>query len=104
MNDQTLYEVLQRAARDLTCPACKRHFDVEELKVRGAMDRQYLVQASCHRGHLPALVLYVLPSKQVVASGEKVTVDDVLDLHSQLKTFNGDFRSVFKSTGDQKAS
>lgn len=96
MNDpsiQPLFDIIKRAQEELSCSVCSRRFDIEEIKVRGMMDGQFLVQVSCHRSHAPALILYVVSTKQ--RPGNAMSTDDVLDLHQTLKTFNGDFKSVF---------
>lgn len=94
MQEQQLYEILKRAQEELSCAACGRAFELEELKIRGMLEKHYLVQASCHRGHAPTLVLHIVGAK-VRVSDQQITTDDVLDLHQNLKTFNGDFRAAF---------
>lgn len=99
MNDQLLFDIVQRAQNELTCSVCKRRFEMEEIKIRGMMDGQFLVQAACHRGHTPSLILYVISSAP--KPSDAMSTDDVLDLHQTLKTFNGDFRSVFEKESAQ---
>ncbi len=98
MNDsslQPLFEIVTRAQQQLSCSVCRRSFELEEIKVRGMMDGQYLVQTACHRGHAPSLILYVVSATPRPVSS--VSTDDVLDLHQTLKDFNGDFKSVFET-------
>lgn len=103
MRDDAMIELLTRVQKELSCPVCKRQFDLDELRIRGVIDHHYLVQASCHRNHHPALVLHVVGHhEQTSAPTNHITSDDVLDLHQQLKRFNGDFRAMFKTLGEQK--
>ena len=105
MRDEAMLELLQRVQRELTCPVCKRNFELDEIRVRGAIDHHFLVQASCHRNHHPTLVLYVAGHGEEHSNHKhQITNDDVLDLHQQLKEFNGDFRAIFKTLGDQQTS
>lgn len=101
MRDEAMNELLQRVQRELSCPVCKRSFEVDEIRVRGAIDHHFLVQATCHRGHHPTLVLYIAGHHEQEGDAKnRVTSDDVLDLHQQLKQFNGDFRAIFKTLGE----
>src|SRR3990167_836842 len=93
MPEQQLYEILKRAQEEIACAVCGRSFELDEIKIRGAFDKHYLVQTSCHRGHAPALVLYIVGSK--TPTGDQISTDDVLDLHQSLKAFDGDFRTAF---------
>ncbi len=100
MRDDALHELLARVQRELVCPVCKRSFEIDEIRVRGAIDNHVLVQASCQRGHHPTLVLYVAGHHDRAPAKDGMTSDDVLDLHLELKRFNGDFRTMFKSLGE----
>lgn len=100
MGDQPLYDIIKRAQEELSCPVCSRNFEIDEIKVRGVMDKNYLVQAACHRGHAPSLVLYIVGT--VVRHDDAMTTDDVLDLHQNLKAFNGDFRAAFAKLTDKQ--
>ena len=101
MRDEAMIELLQRVQRELNCPVCKRSFEIDEIRVRGAIDHNFLVQATCHRNHHPALVLYIAGHHDQNADDKnRITSDDVLDLHQQLKQFNGDFRAIFKTLGE----
>ncbi len=101
MSDDAMYPILRRAQQTLTCPVCRRKFKLDELKVRAVLDRQFLIQASCHASHAPALVLFIA-SGTTTTSGTQVTADDVIDLHRTLKDFDGDFRSAFKALDQKK--
>jgi hypothetical protein len=61
-----------------------------------------LVQATCHKSHHPALVLCIAGNHDKNEDKDRLTSDDVLDLHQQLKKFNGDFRAIFKTIGEQQ--
>lgn len=103
MRDDAMIELLQQVQKELCCPVCKRQFDLDELRVRGVIDHHYLIQASCHRNHHPTLVLHVVGHhEQGSHTTNHITSDDVLDLHQELKRFNGDFRAMFKTLGEQK--
>lgn len=99
--DAHLEAILRRAAEELHCPVCEHGFELEDLKIRGAFEKQYLVQASCKRGHGPLLILYVIGNSAKPVQADAVTTDHVLDLHQQLRAFNGDFRTLFKQLDDQ---
>ena len=91
--EQQLFEIVRRAHEELACPICSRGFEMGEIRVRGIMNKHYLVQASCHQGHPPSLVLCIV--SEAVRPDNALTTDDVLDLHQSLKSFNGDFKAAF---------
>ncbi|MBI4022739.1 hypothetical protein HY375_01065 [Candidatus Berkelbacteria bacterium] len=105
MGDVSMDDVLHAAYHDLACPACGREFEPSELRLRGALEKQYLVQASCQRGHSPALVLYIVTKNRLRAmTDDRLTADNVLDLHNALKAFDGNFKKVFQEPDEQPKS
>ena len=104
MSEESMRDILRAAQEDLSCPVCGRQFELDELKIRGAFESQYLVQAACQRGHSPTLTLYVVVSQDDRIKTPCVTTDEVLDLHNALKAFDGDFKSVFTQIDEKKQS
>ena len=102
MSEEAMDDILRIAQEDLACPVCGRQFELDELKMRGAFEHQYLVQATCQRGHAPTLTLYVVSDRNEQAAVPRVTTDEVLDLHNALKVFEGDFKSVFAQLDEKK--
>ena len=100
MGEQQVMEIIRQAQRELACGVCGRKFELGEIKLRGIMDAHYLVQTACHRGHSPSIMLYVLGSQPKPVAA--MSTDDVLDLHQALKSFNGDFRSIFNRIDAKK--
>lgn len=94
MKDEAMYAILKRVQQNLSCPVCKRQFKLEELKVKGVLDKNFLIQASCYDNHPPALVLFIANSLK--KNEHAISTDDVIDLHKTLKNFTGDFKSVFQ--------
>ena len=101
MNEDAMYPILRRVQRALSCPVCRRKFKLNELKVRAVLDQQFLIQASCHKGHSPVLVLFIAAGNHN-QNERSVNADDVIDLHRALKDFDGDFRTAFKSLDQNK--
>lgn len=91
--EPNMFDIVKRAHDEMSCGVCGRDFAMEEIKIRGMMDGHYLVQTSCHRGHAPALLLYVVST--VSKPADAMSTDDVLDLHQTLKAFDGNFADVF---------
>ncbi|MGI6103174.1 MAG: hypothetical protein ACOYBJ_00925 [Patescibacteria group bacterium] len=104
MSEEAMDHILRTAQEDLACPVCGRQFELDELKVRGAFEHQYLIQAACQRGHSPTLTLYVVAERDEKEQVARVTTDEVLDLHAALKGFDGDFKSVFAKLDEKKQS
>ncbi|MBI2590221.1 hypothetical protein HYW32_04370 [Candidatus Berkelbacteria bacterium] len=103
--DQTLiFDILHSAHHDLECPVCGRQFSLEEIKIRGSIDKNFLIQVSCHRGHAPSLILYVVQLGQKNKDIKRISPDDVIDLHQALQNFQGDFKSIFQKLETKKSS
>lgn len=98
VDHERIHEVILRAQQQLSCPVCDRDYDLSDLRIKGHVANQYLVQAGCNKDHNPTLTLYVVvlqPQTQTTAA-PLVTTDHVLDIHQQLKSFDGDFRTLFQ--------
>lgn len=91
----SLQEILKQAQKDLYCPTCGRSFTLGEIHLRGLFNHTLLLQTVCTNGHSPVIMMFVTPYYQ---SDELKSLDsdDILALHSTLKTFNGDFQKLWQ--------
>lgn len=97
VDHERLHEVILRAQQQLSCPVCDRDYQLSDFRIKGNIANQYLVQATCGRDHGPTLTLYVIALGTEPLLESVVTTDHVLDLHQQLKAFNGDFQGIFQT-------
>lgn len=86
-------KIIQEALKSLKCPVCSRTFVREELKIKPVFNKQFLIHASCFKGHSPAIVLHLMDDKK--PQGKPIGPDEILDIHETLKDFDGNFKEVF---------
>ncbi len=94
-----LDSMLDQAQSALSCPVCHRSFERNELRLRGMFERHGIVQASCSQEHNPTVVIFVADehgAKSTVSKEQRITANDVLELHHALESFDGNFRNALK--------
>jgi hypothetical protein len=111
--------VLDRMER---CSVCHRDFVADDVHVLSRKSDMWMLMVSCSECHARNFVAAVIgdgdaeeaqlalrrlgeehlrsrdsiePESDVVA-GEPVSIDDVLEMHEFLSSFDGDFRSLFR--------
>ncbi len=98
-------QILNQARNFLVCPACGGHFDLGSIRLRGFIDNTYIFQAYCANGHDPLAVTYLASLRRLEKpisayfyplSGKEIDLKAVKSAESELNTFNGDFRSLWK--------
>jgi ribosomal protein S27E len=104
--DERLFKRLMTTIR---CSECGEHYEGENVKILGHYDDLWFLNVYCPGCQTQGLVAAVLkegkPLELVTDLTEweyakfremaVVGADDVLDLHSFLKEFNGDFSTLF---------
>lgn len=91
------------------CSRCRAHFTDESLRFVGRSDNLWILAVSCtscgNEEYVAAVVSdEVVDAVEFSPTGqqqeenrphpEPITVDDVLDMHEFLESFNGDLRSL----------
>jgi len=101
-----LDEIIAEAKRTLSCPACGRHYEDTEIKLRGYLDDAYIIQTVCSNGHPPLITMFVAsagsihPMSPLGSNHNKkahITFDDALKAHEQIEKFNGQFSKVWNN-------
>ena len=110
--------VLDRMER---CSVCHRGFETDDVHVLSRKSDMWMLMVSCSECHARNFVAAVIGDgdaeeaqlalrrlgeehiglqpdfdDEEVPDGEPVTVDDVLDMHSFLSEFDGDFQALFR--------
>jgi hypothetical protein len=113
VDDRNYKEILKQAQQILYCTTCGRTYQLDEIRLRGFLDDTVILQTICSNHHAPVVTFYLtnsqgqiektdkpvqLPAKVERSTPKKVTKNDVLDLHQNLKDFNGDFRKLWNMT------
>lgn len=105
-----IYEILKQAQKTLTCPVCKRHYRLDEIKIKGALDNIYIFQTVCKNHHIPVITVFIANYKNRLQRNQKyidiikevqdpkepLGANDIIKIHETLKKFNGNFADQFK--------
>ena len=93
----------------IKCSVCGEHYETNNIKVLGHQDDIWFLNAFCPACYSQALVAAVIqkgkPSELITdlseaelaksTQGSTISGDDILDLHSFLQDFDGDFVKLF---------
>jgi uncharacterized Zn finger protein len=96
----------------LKCPNCGHSYQPKEVQFMSQMDSYSMVHLTCAHCHKPVWVNFFATEKdpglfrvstiqkeETFLDMEEITSDEVLSFHEILKTFDGDFKGVFKKIG-----
>jgi hypothetical protein len=100
--------LIRRLVSTVKCSVCGEHYEGSNVKVLGHDDDVWFVSAYCptcgshslvaaviKEGILPDFVAELADEEfDQFSEAEEVTVDDLLDIHSFLKEFDGDFSAL----------
>ena len=100
---------LKRLFSKVNCGICGRKYDSSDIKVLDQEEGLWILSVVCSSCGTQGLIAAVVQEGQVAdvitelteaeqarfAGGEGVGTDDVLDMHTFLKEFDGDFASLF---------
>jgi hypothetical protein len=92
------------------CSNCKHQYSLEDARVIERQGELWVLSVRCSHCDAQAYVAAVVDGEETEIDGisepvetdsdgaaeESVSVDDVLDLHEFLETFDGDFSALFR--------
>jgi hypothetical protein len=101
--------VVKKLMTSVKCTDCGKNYQVRDVKILGNHEDLWFLQVSCSSCHNRYLITAVInedgnPDMVSDLTGAELTRfkdsntptdDDVLDMHSFLKDFNGDFSGLF---------
>ena len=102
-------QFIKRFMTSPKCSVCGQHYEVDSVKVLGHQEDLWFLSVSCSACQTQCLVAAVVKESKTpkvitdLAEAEldkfkkmdKLTADEVLDMHSFLKGFDGDFSQLF---------
>jgi hypothetical protein len=88
-----MQEIIKQLQQELRCPVCGNKFEMENIKIRGMIDKTVVVQAICRNSH-PTLFITSFHEKP---ENQTITSDNLLDLHNALTDFDGDFIKLWSN-------
>ena len=106
---------IKKLLANMKCGVCGRHYEPSHISILGHKENLWFLSAFCAACTSQVLVAAVIKEGNVVEvvtdlteaelarfSADSVEADDVLDMHSFLKDFEGDFSTLFSE--DKKES
>jgi len=102
-------QLIKKFMTSMKCSVCGRHYEVNDVKVLAHQEDLWFLSVACSACQTQCLVAVVIkesqPPKVITDLTEaelgkfkemdKITADEALDMHSFLKSFNGDFSQLF---------
>ena len=107
---------VKRLLASMKCGTCNNHYEAGHINALGhqgnvwffsiyctTCQSQALVAAVIRRGKAPE-VITDLSTRELAKFSEnnRITADDILEMHSFLKDFDGDFGRIFSKRGPRK--
>ncbi len=113
MNYKVLKEIIVLLKQKMKCPGCSKNLSNKEIDIIGIQPEKLLIKFGCKKCHAQTLVeVLVVEAEEVdelhnetrIHQGLQVRAhtlpgisqDEVLDIHNFLKSFSGDFKTIFK--------
>jgi len=102
-------KLIKRFMTSIKCGVCGQRYEVDNVKVLGHQEDLWFLSVFCSACHTQGLVAAVIKegrAPKVITDlteteldkfkkMDKLTADEVLDMHSFLKGFDGDFSQLF---------
>jgi len=99
----SITDFIRDRARFYNCPVCGRSLKGCEVQVLSHEDERFHLQVTCAQCQVTFIVVLAIaggavdeietsipePAEEPVAAAEPISVDEILDLHLYLKTFQG---------------
>ena len=101
--------IIKKLMSSIKCAVCGQHYEEDGTKILGHQEDLWFLSVSCpvcHTRCLAAAVIKEDKAPQVITdltgveqekftSVDRLTADEVLDMHNFLKNFDGDFSLLF---------
>ena len=102
-------KLIKRFMTSIKCSVCGQRYEVDNVKVLGHQEDLWFLSVSCSACQTQCLVAAVIKESKTpkiitdlteaeldkFKQIDKLTADEVLDMHSFLKGFDGDFSQLF---------
>ena len=102
-------KLIKRFMTSIKCSVCGQRYEVDNVKVLGHQEDLWFLNVSCSACQTQCLMTAVIKESKIpkvitdlteaeldkFKKMDKLTADEVLDMHSFLKGFDGDFSQLF---------
>jgi len=111
MDRKKFLNLLKNLQTIMKCPSCGADYLTDEIHFVGQQDGYFLLSMTCQKCALPVWVNFFAGSEPVVkapisdltyfdmnlAQKPAITRDEVINFHSFIKSFDGDFKKHLKN-------
>ncbi len=101
--------IIKRLMSSVKCAVCGQHYEQDSIKILGYQEDLWFLGVSCSACHTGCLVVAVIKEDRApevitdlnetelekFSNVDRLTADDVLDMHNFLKDFDGDLSRLF---------
>ncbi len=110
MNSYQLQELIRNIQAMMRCPSCGAKYEADHIHFLGQLDTAALIQLDCESCSLPVMATIIVSDKGeqktrllsdmsaddlAEPSRDPVNSDHVVNVHTFLKGFDGDFEQLF---------
>ena len=104
----SIIEFIRDRARFYNCPVCGRSLKGCDVQVLSHEDERFHLQVTCAQCQVTFIVVLAIagaaveevesvePVEEPVARAEPISVDEILDLHLYLKSFQGTLKELIQ--------
>jgi hypothetical protein len=102
----SIIEFIRDRARFYNCPVCGRSLKGCDVQVLSHQDERFHLQVTCAQCQVTFIVVLAIaggaveevaePVEEPVAQAEPISVDEILDLHLYLKSFQGTLKELIQ--------
>jgi hypothetical protein len=108
--DSPEYDFVRQLLENIKCVVCSEPYDESDVTIMGQQDELWMLMVSCHHCGTQGIILAMVKEDEQVElltdlgpeelervnSLPAISSDDVLDVHSFLRDFDGDFVALFR--------
>jgi len=114
MDQKLLEEIIRNLQDKVRCPACGHRFKETEIRFKGLLKKIYLFEFGCPVCSTmlfakvlinrlpsslpqaqPVRLKNISPIKEPTVLRQRITTNNIIQLHQELKNFDGNFEKLF---------
>lgn len=102
--------LIRQIAARVRCAVCGHHFGTSDIQIVGHREQIWAMRANCRECRTQALLLAVVEENsarpvytdlaptewQRFKDGPPISVDDVIEMHQFIQTYDGDFSEILE--------
>ena len=108
MDNQQIRELIKNLQIIMRCPKCGKKYNLEEIFLKSYVGSTYFLQLNCSNcrtsvyasisitGNLEKILKNINRREKISPKKQKITTDDIIEMHQFLEKFEGDFANILK--------